>query len=174
MSSTSTGDFNPYQSPASTARPPSAYGGIDLRLLKRFRREMHGLGGFWILFGGVVIAAYIGLGVMDRLKDLPFDVWIWISLAHATLYLLVGIGTCLKQIWAVWIGLILSYLSLPGAMMRLPLGVPGAPLVSIVILVIVIIQAHRCIKFAGQLTMAGVPLTAKPGDYAHSAAPGKY
>ena len=57
----------------------------------------------------------------------------------------------------VYVGLGLSYLSVISNLFNFNLC-------GMIILVIVIIQAHRVISWAGQLRRAGIPLTARPGE----------
>jgi hypothetical protein len=57
--------------------------------------------------------------------------------------------------WAVYVALILTYLSLLGQVLRFNVC-------TIAILIAVILQAHRVIGWANRMRAAGVPLTAKP------------
>lgn len=127
---------------------------VDKELVRKFRREMHGLGGFWIFIGalafiaGIVIAA-AGAGAAGVEPALGV-----VAVVLGAGWIGIGVFTCLKHAWAVYVGLVLSYLSLLGNLINLNI----CPLV---ILIIVIVQAHRCIKWMGQMRDAGVPLTAK-------------
>ena len=87
----------------------------------------------------LILSAIIGLGV------------VWIVL---------GVLTCLKQMWAVYAALVLSYLSALGNILQLAV-------IAIIIMVAVIAQAHRVIVWARQIYRAGVPLTAKPSDFSN-------
>ena len=62
--------------------------------------------------------------------------------------------SCLKQIWAVYVGLVLSYISVIGNLINI--NVCG-----LVILVVIIIQAHRVIGWSRELTARGIPLNTK-------------
>ena len=75
-----------------------------------------------------------------------------------------GVFSCLKHMWAVYVGLGLSYLSVISNLFNFNLC-------GMIILVIVIIQAHRVISWAGQLKRAGIPLTARPGQLAIQSRP---
>jgi hypothetical protein len=66
-----------------------------------------------------------------------------------------GVATCLKQMWAVYIGLGLSYLSVLGNLLRFNVC-------SLIIVAIVILQAHRVIGWARELQTLGIPLGTKP------------
>ena len=155
---------NPYQSPASAAHPGApplpASNAAVVKLVKDFRSQIHALGAFWIIIGSVVIG--IGAFVSNLLglgKD-PTAVTLGIIfLVMGPAWIALGIMSCLKQMWAVYVGLVLSYLSLIGNVINL--NICGA-----VILLVVIFQAHRVIGWARQLNAAGIPLTARPDQLA--------
>lgn len=73
---------------------------------------------------------------------------IWIAL---------GVCACLEQTWALYVGLALSYLSLVSSLFRLQIC-------SLVLLGVVIFQAHRVLRRAKELRAAGIPLTTRPED----------
>ena len=57
--------------------------------------------------------------------------------------------------WAVYVALALSYLSMVGQILNL--NICGG-----IIIILVILQAHRVIGWAKEMRAAGLPLTAKP------------
>lgn len=69
------------------------------------------------------------------------------------LWVAVGAFTLLKHMWAVYVGLVLSYLALAGSVLGL------APC-QVILLLPVVIQAHRVLRWAKKLWSCGVPLTA--------------
>lgn len=149
---------NPYQSPAFTAEVAS--GGIsaeDRGILRKFRQQMLALGVLWILLGLFAI----GLGVYVLSTIAPFMsesaryVLIGITLVSGTLHLLIGVLTCCRQIAAVYVGLVLGYLSLVGNLLNLNLC-------ALAILAVVLIQAHRVIGWARHLKRQGIALSTKP------------
>ena len=71
------------------------------------------------------------------------------------IWLALGLLTCLKQMWAVYVALVLSYMSLVSQVLNLNLS-------GSVILTFVVLQAHRVIGWANQMRAAGVPLTTLP------------
>jgi hypothetical protein len=73
----------------------------------------------------------------------------------SAVYLLLGIAACCKQIWAVYVGLVLTYLGLLGQLTQL--NVCG-----LIITAVVLLQAHRVIGFAKKLKAAGIPLNTVP------------
>ncbi|HZL88544.1 MAG TPA: hypothetical protein VFB96_09250 [Pirellulaceae bacterium] len=150
--------INPYQAPSLSAAMPV----VDTRdaevraKIKKFRDQIHALGAFWIIIGGISL----GLGIFlfttlegARVEGAPILGAI-VSVAGACWFGL-GVATCLKQLWAVYIGLVLSYLSVLGNLVRLNVC-------SLIILAAVILQAHRVIGWARELQAAGIPLDAKP------------
>src|SRR5436190_22608967 len=105
---------NPYQSPASVA--PTVGDPVDLdrqlgRTLGVFQTQMLGLGAFWI--GCAIIAGSTGLGDSGWLdldaNDPPKHAIMSIGLIMAAiLWLVSGVMTCFKQMWAVYVGMGLS------------------------------------------------------------------
>lgn len=139
--------------------PATAPGQVDRTIIKKFREQILALGVLWILLGclaGTVVvlasggsrAFGAGLAGEDRLL-------LGIIAALALFWVVLGVLTCMKQMWAVYVGLVLSYISALGNIIQLRVC-------ALVLLIFVILQAHRVIKWAGQLRAAGFPLTAKP------------
>lgn len=156
---------NPYQAPVAglpsqlNSENTSAEDQVNLT---KFRQQIHALGGFWIFIGSIVLAAVAVLGFgyfkADDLERNGFAisiVAIGIMSAMSIIWILIGVLSCLKQIWAVYVGLILSYISL--LMQVIQMNICG-----VVILIIVIMQSHRVISLANRLRAAGIPLSAKP------------
>jgi len=153
---------NPYQSPPTAAplAPVSSQANLQhLKMLKDFRSQIVALGAFWIIIGG--LAAIMGIfatsflitanDVAPQTLAMMCGIIVVLGLAWVTL----GVLACLKQMWAVYVGLVLSYISLVGNLINLNIC-------GLVILVVVIIQAHRVIGWAGQLTRARIPLNTRP------------
>ena len=104
----------------------------------------------------------VASGVMlARQKNMPMNddvglMGMMILLAITGLvWFAVGVATCLKQMWAVYIGLGISYLSLLG-------NLTSVNICGLVIVILVIIQGHRVIGFSKTLRAAGIPLNSKP------------
>ena len=158
---------NPYQAPAPVpVVTPSPQTGAFAKLLKDFQSQIVALGAFWIIIGGVTVA--IGLfatsmlaGELDQQALRIVGV---IVCAMGAVWMALGVFSCLKHMWAVYVGLGLSYLSVISNLFNFNLC-------GMIILVIVIIQAHRVISWAGQLKRAGIPLTARPGQLAIQSRP---
>ncbi|WP_166820647.1 zinc ribbon domain-containing protein [Thalassoroseus pseudoceratinae] len=136
----------------------SYFVGVDSRAtrtkLERFRKEIHGLGGFWIVIGSLGLLAAIVLGNAPRNNQ--FDPDILVVLVPLTLFwIAVGVCMCLKQMWAVYTGLVMSYLSLIGNIFL------SFNICAIAILVAAVVQGHRVIKWASELKALGVPINTK-------------
>ena len=152
---------NPYESPAVEAPLEDRFGSIAQRLikvLKDFRAQIVALGAFWIFIG--IVALGIGFGAsfaqwLDRL--VPDRVTLFIFGSIGTVWIGLGIVTCLKQIGAVNLGLALSYLFLVGSLLR-------CDLCTMILLFLGILQGHRVLGWVNELHRAGVPLTAKRLD----------
>jgi hypothetical protein len=153
---------NPYQSPAGIGGSSGPY--IDVhsaryrKLLKDFRSQMHALGAYWIVIGGLVLIL-IGflatfLDTESNVPDAGFLIVFFFG-GLALMWVVLGVFTCLKQIWAVYIGLVLTYVGLIG-------NLCSFNICGIVILIVVIMQAHRVIGWAAQLQQAGIPLNTRP------------
>lgn len=136
-------------------------GNIDVQKVKRFRREIHGLAGFWIFFGVLTGAVGIMLLIVDnnifrgRIDPDLHQFVGGVSLLVGALWFASGFASAYKQLWGVYVGLIVTYLNLAGHLVNL--NVCG-----IIISIIVIVQAHRVLKLSRELRNAGIPLTYKP------------
>ena len=140
-------------------REPGPPPDVNRKMIRKFREQIHALGALWIFLGSVagvigVIALLGNPGLVDRDGD---DQQLLLGFIAATgfVWFVLGVLTCLKQMWAVYVALALSYLSMLGQILNL--NICGC-----VILILVILQAHRVIGWASQMRAAGVPLTAKP------------
>ena len=133
---------NPYQAPTSVETNPEAVdSALNAAEEKKFNQQIVALGGFWI-FIGLLAAGLAGVAVFSDGPPLPFSA-IGFTVIGFLGVLLIGIGvlTCMKKIAAVWIGLILSYVSIVGQLLL-------QNLCGLVIFVIVIAQAHRVISWS--------------------------
>ena len=157
---------NPYQPPAIDVGPPTTGAAATpaaARLVKDFRTQIHALGGFWIFIGclALALAAFLG-GTVDPEESPAVAMGILGGLG--LVWLSLGVLTCYKQLWAVYVGLVLSYLSLIGNLITLNFNICG-----LVLLIAAIAQAHRVIGWAKQMTQMGIPLTTKPQSLPASA-----
>jgi len=152
---------NPYAVPpghasGSTAGPLKS---DDLRgLLQKFRRQMHGLGAFWILLGCLRIVAIIiemrdggSLPAMDEPSSI-------VSLLPL-LMLPLGIATCMRMMAGVRLGLWLFLALLLAALPRIGFG---ELLILGIIAIFVLRQAVALMAMARQLSAAGIPLNTHP------------
>jgi hypothetical protein len=150
---------NPYQAPAAAAFAVEPEGHPYRKVLKDFRSQIVALGALWLIVGG--LAAVIGVDLNGSVSNEatlgPFGIAGLARLLVVTgiLSMVLGVCACLKQLWAVYVGLALSYLSVVGNLITFNIC-------CLAVLPIVIIQAHRVIGFARQLNRAGIPLTTRP------------
>ena len=128
-----------------TNDPPDAPA-VTRKMIRKFREQIHALGALWIILGGlagglVVVSQFVMRDAGPRAMPLDSPIWLVIA-AVAVGWIVVGVAACLKQLWAVHTGLVLSYLSLVGQVVNL--NICGG-----VIVLIVILQAHRVIGSSG-------------------------
>lgn len=150
---------NPYQAPAVDPRPMptgAASTAAAAALVKDFRTQIHALGAFWIFIGGLALALVAFAASLVDPGESP-ALFMAILGGLGLVWLTLGVLTCCKQLWAVYVGLVLSYLSLIGNLVTLNFNI-----CSLILLIAAIAQAHRVIGWAGQMTRMGIPLTTKP------------
>jgi hypothetical protein len=160
MSQPLSGSPNPYQSPQAVSGSIATPSGANLRLvkvLKDFRSQSLALGVVWILLSGLALGAGALLGRGLPADDAGSQIILILFGVFGLIWGDLGICTCLKQMWAVYAGLVLSYISVMGSLL-------SVNVCSLVLLAVIIIQAHRMIGFARELTRAGIPLTMRPQD----------
>lgn len=153
---------SPYQPPsaqlADTEHQRQLAGSLpDPGIIKSFRQQIHALGALWIILGGLallVMALMLGNGNQMNAPRMDAQLQMITIGAMGAAWLLLGVFTCLKQIWAVYVGLTLSYLSAIGQLFSLNLC-------GLAIMAVVILQAHRVIGWANKMRAAGIPLTTK-------------
>lgn len=151
-------DVNPVDRPdaARTLGAPSKAPGqppVDAAVIKTFRDQVVALGVVWIIFGvlaaGLVLLIRGNPDLASMLGGAQTGLLILIAVMGIVWFVL-GVLTCLKQMVAVYVGLALSYLSLVGQVLNFNV-------IAAVILVLIILQAHRVIRLAKQLRPADVP-----------------
>lgn len=151
---------NPYQPPQIETPMFAPAPAVNLRLhkaLKDFRSQILALGVAWIILAGLALGAGVLIGAFGELADEATPILLAVVGVAGLLWGGLGICTCLKQMWAVYTGLVLSYLSVVGNLVQLNMC-------PVVILVIIIVQAHRVIGLSKELQQAGVPLTTRPEE----------
>ena len=134
------------------------HGAADRTMVRMFRQQIHALGALWIIIGSLSVALAIvalqGNSGVAGLVGNSDKIVLAIVFAAGAIWFVLGLLTCLKKIWAVYVGLVLSYLSLAGQALNVRI-------IGVVIMILVILQAHRVIGWSKQMRAAGVPLTAK-------------
>jgi hypothetical protein len=154
-------ETNPYRAPKTPVGSPvrTEPSAVDTQMIKKFREQIVALGALWIIMGcgafGVAGFALAGNQNPAAAPNGELPVLMIVVGALGLTWLVLGVLSCMKQIWPVYAGLTLSYLSLIGNLFSINVC-------AIIILALVIAQAHRVIVWANKLRAAGLPLTAKP------------
>jgi hypothetical protein len=151
-------EFNPFEAPAEDSRVFENPSGEMTLVLTKFRQQIVALGGLWIFSG--VLGFTIGCVMFARNGHIGNpDVEVYavatVTALLALVLMTVGVFACIKKIWAVYVGLGLSYLSLLT-------NVLGMNVCGLAIIIVVVIQAHRVIGYSKTLLAAGIPLNSKP------------
>jgi hypothetical protein len=160
MSQPGNDPINPYQSPLVEAAVVPGTGEASLALvktLKDFRSQILALGVFWIVIGAIAAGLGVFLATVRPNQDEITIFAAAVLIGFGLVWVVLGALVCAKQIWALYVALVLSYLSLIGNLLRINIC-------GIIFMIVVILQAHRVLAWAKQLTAAGIPLTTKPHD----------
>ncbi|MHC4324808.1 MAG: hypothetical protein ACYSUX_11095 [Planctomycetota bacterium] len=125
---------------------------IEDLLLEKFCYQIHTLGAFWIIISilGILGMLFHRERLIDPIgipNESTVDVVIFVLVAMV--WISIGVLIWFGHIWAVYIGLVLSYLQLIG----LFLSSPG---LAIIIQIMMIIKAHRVIRWAKQMRTVDV------------------
>jgi hypothetical protein len=142
---------SPYQSPRTDTSTPEANVSQQRQLLRDYRTTIFSLGTFWILLGlssaGLSISALANKG--DEDVGLLKQITVGLALVNGFAWTALGIYACLKQLWAVYVGLLISY-------------VFGLVLLAqfnfcwLVFVVAAITQSHYVISMARKLMAQGI------------------
>jgi len=138
---------------------------INRQLITNFRQQIHALGAFWILIGALsLLVSVVALnnqaarGVVGGGGFVVIRLDVGVAVVVAALgvaWIAIGILACLKNVVAVYVGLALSYLSLLANLVQINV-------IGMLILALVIAQAHRVLSWANKMRRAGVAFTVKP------------
>ncbi len=164
MTRTADDQTNPFETPTADPKMPD---GMDKRAvehdtIKKFRMEIHALGAALILIGSGcclvgVSAMMVGPWPLHLGRFLGSEFWGRLGGLGISCIVL-GVLTCFKQMWAVYVGLLASWIMLLLQILQFNLS-------AAIILIVVIVQHHRVIRWANQMHAAGLPLDAKPDDF---------
>lgn len=135
-------------------------GRVSRATIEKFRREAHGLGGFWIFVAVVSVLVGIALasgGLRGVFPPGQAEVIGLVVILGGVLFLIAGIFTCSKQKWAIVMGLVLSYIALVDGLVLLAQNPCGGAL-RLALFLAAVVQAHRVLGIAGEMERAGVPL----------------
>lgn len=149
-------DPNPYAAPPIAPEMPFDSGERSIamtKIIKDFRAQSLALGVVWIIFGVLAAGLTVLIGATDTLGDIENGGPIFLAILAiiAVIWFAAGIGTLMKQIWGVYIGLVMGYLSLVGNLMSFNLC-------ALVITIFVLVQAHRVLGFARKMQAENIPL----------------
>lgn len=130
--------------------------------LYKFRRNLHGLAGFWVFWGlvqmGEGVVYLSGGGVEKGVDPAALQALGFIIAVMGVVFLISAIFSFMKHLWAIWVGTVDTVLRLLILLLALAGGEPSV-IGGIVINAILLIQAIRVIQMGGVLKKAGVPLS---------------
>lgn len=136
----------------------------EIEFAGQFHQQIVALGVLWVLMFGVVpgVAAYRFASQVRGESG-----YLAILLAGSALvWTVLGVLACRRHMWAVRIGLVLSYLipviTVADLVWGGPAGGGGGCLYSALFVILSILQAHRVIGFARKMRAAGIPLDRMP------------
>lgn len=135
--------------------------GRERRVINKFRAQIHALGLAWVIFGVLVTAAGVfvllsaneGTPRLDQVKTSPYLAYLICCVGAS--WIAIGVLTCLKQMWSVYVGLVLTCAMLCSNLIELRV-------VWVMIEAAIIVQAHRILGYAKKLSAAGIALTTQP------------
>ncbi|HEY1068530.1 MAG TPA: hypothetical protein VGE52_20570 [Pirellulales bacterium] len=152
-------ESNPYAAPVAETIAPVEAVPSDQATLKSFRRNIVGLGVFWIILGLIDLA--IVPPFLPTIASAPPPVktkameTVAFLVAIGLAWLVFGVAACRKQLWAVYAGAAVNYLGLLSVLVQ-------GNFCAVVFVGAVIAQCHITINLANKLRAAGVPLDAVP------------
>lgn len=137
-----------------SSRPAGASSPQNRELLTKFRQQLHAVGSIWIMTGAMLLL--LGLHAVfgnPEFLIVPSDV-ADVALVLGFAWLVLGVLTCRKEMSALTVALVFSYVVMA---LSLANGRSGGG-----VLILAIIQGHRVRGFAKKLTAEGIVLTTKP------------
>lgn len=158
---------NPFRSPVNVAndRVPNR----DERLpveLDRFHRKMRVAGICWIAFGAVALVVGLALlfvyACLPWRKDNVLEIFAILFVA-CSLWMGLGVCTCLKQVWAVYADLAMGYMFVAGLLIvavqiEFTIDLTIVLPIALILLIVALIQfqMHRLIRMNRRLQAAGM------------------
>lgn len=147
-------DLNPYASPQFAPEAATIVAPYELRkTVRAYRSQWHILGATWILMGcGVLVVG--GVVINEHFHVMRRDGFFFLLAMAAGIggpWLLFGICTCCKQLWAVYAGLAFSYLAALATVISFLFCL-------LVILLPAIVQAHRVLSWVKFIRRRGLPI----------------
>ena len=127
----------------------------------KYNSQMNGLGGLWIFLGCLALLAVIAISCFEPPPGMQKTPAVLLVVGIITLgWFVAGIGTCLKQRWAVYVGLTLSYLNGIGSLVTLAnccnqnvaqSGLAAQSVIGMLLMTVGILQGHRVNGMAKRL-----------------------
>src|SRR3954471_10305728 len=143
---------NPYAPPTTPGGNfsinPSSHSLEMSKLVKDFRAQSLALGVAWLIFGGLVVLAICLLLVVSltpqQFDATLFPILIGLMAISGIGWLAGGVGTLMKQVWGIYVGLVMSYFALVGNLLNFNIC-------GLVIIIFILVQAHRVLTFANRM-----------------------
>lgn len=155
---------NPYAAPQFAEGMSGAVGGrtaAQIKLIKDFRSQSLALGVAWCIFAGLCVIGLVAFAALsgmtagdERLQAVPMGLLMGILAVCGVIWLVCGVFTLMRQIWAVWLGSIVCGLSVAGNLINLNIC-------GLVIAGLLLWQGIRVIGFANEMSRLGIPLDEK-------------
>ncbi|GAB4157275.1 MAG: hypothetical protein Tsb009_34340 [Planctomycetaceae bacterium] len=133
------------------------------KLVKQFNQQTRALGGFWIFIAVISVGAGLFLfqAAGANLNPGNAELVALLIIGLGFIYLSIGILAIAKVIPAIYVGLVLTYLSLISSFAQIMMGVAMGRaggficgnIFGILICLAVIVQAHRVIKWSKELNI---------------------
>ena len=131
----------------------SSSGELDRQTISEFKSSVKTAGGIW-LASGVLALGFIMLAMGGgKLPGIVGGLLVFVAMI-AVVWIVIGGFAIARHMWAIWTGLVLSYLSLVGNVMSMAQGESGG-ICGIAFVIISLVHGHRVIKHAKTIREAG-------------------
>lgn len=130
-------------------------GELDRQTISEFKSSVKTAGGIW-LASGIIALGFImltmGMGG-GRMLGMLGGLLVVVAMI-SVVWIVIGGFAIARHMWAIWTGLVLSYLSLVGNVMSMVQG-DGSGVCPIAFVIISLVHGHRAIKHAKTIREAG-------------------
>ncbi|PHS18476.1 MAG: hypothetical protein COA78_02295 [Blastopirellula sp.] len=137
---------NPFQSPEAEQAPQMQLN-VDADVQKKFKQQLQALVALWVIIGflaigvGVFVLFFQDLQAMDEAERTTLQITAAVSIVLNSIWFIAAIAAAKRKIWGMYLGLVMSYISLITLVLSLNVCM-------IILFIFVIIQGHRVIKWA--------------------------